>query len=119
MVGFEPTVYRFLQLQCLIIHAACVIKLILFDHWSLSPCLSREWQQTCLPSWATPPLQVQGLRILAIGFPATRGCQRLQGFPPWTTASGSFELHFSRKLRSSLRLLRLSGSITGISSIMG
>jgi molybdopterin/thiamine biosynthesis adenylyltransferase len=40
-VGFEPTVYRFLQLQCLIIHAAVSSNNYLLDHWSLSPCLSR------------------------------------------------------------------------------
>ena len=51
-VGFEPTVYRFLQLQCLIIHAAVSSNSFLFDHWSLSPCLAAHFH----PSSGLRPL---------------------------------------------------------------
>ena len=175
-VGFEPTVYRSLQLQCLIIHAAVSSNSRMFDHWSLSPCLAAHFRRSSglrpltilrrellrylsyagrMASQAllgshpanTVKQRLSGGRNSLLRYHVSRpgeargtrrvlcrSCDweshheqakrsydgpRLQGFPPWTTWSGSLEPHFSRNPRSSFLFLRLSGSITGISSMIG
>src|SRR2546426_9677149 len=53
------------------------------------------------------------LSFLSHAFP------RFQGFPSSTTDLGSLDLHLFKNSRSSFRFLSPSGSITGISSIIG
>src|SRR5579875_541493 len=65
--------------------------------------------------WSKLSFVLRYLNAYVIAIDYARWC----GLPDFTTFSGSFSLNFSRNSRSSVLFLRSSGSITGISSMIG